>query len=64
MRIFHLEKDVAFVRKIVKLFSELPFPYTLRDRIRDELWTAEPFKSHFEKIVKENEIIIPADFLQ
>lgn len=62
--LFHLEKDVAFVRKIVKLFSELPFPYTLRDRIRDELWTAEPFKSHFEKIVKENEIIIPADFLQ
>lgn len=59
----YLDVDIEFVRKMIDLFSELPYPYTLRDRVRDELWTNDTFKNNFEAIAKENEIAIPDNFL-
>lgn len=60
----YLELDIEFVRKMIDLFSELPYPYTLRDRIRDELWVNDEFKNNFKTIAEHNGIEIPDTFLK
>lgn len=60
----YLKLDIELIKKIIDLFSELPYPYTLRDRVRDELWADDGFKNNFITIAKENGIAIPENFLQ
>lgn len=60
----YLELDIEFVSKMIDLFSELPYPYTLRDRIKDEFWKIDDFKNNFEAIAEYNGIIIPNTFLK
>lgn len=62
IRLIDLNKDL--VERMIDLFSCTPFPYTLRDRIRDELWSDPKFKTEFERIAIENNIAIPTNFLQ
>lgn len=60
----YLELNLEFVRKMIDLFSGLPYPYTLRDRIKDELWGKDDFKNNFETIARHNGIVIPDTFLE
>ena len=60
----YLELDIEFVSKMIDLFSELPYPYTLRDRIKNELWEKDDFKNNFEAIAEHNGIVIPDTFLK
>lgn len=63
----HAEMDADLVVRLIDCFSNgKPHPYTIYDRLKKELWedNQNDFRSRFEKVVAENNIALPSDWLQ
>lgn len=61
--LFRTNITPTMVSMMVELLSELPYPYTLQKRIKEELWSKEEFKKTFEMVAHDNGISIPESFL-